>query len=167
MRIQLSNNFYLDEFTYSQTAVRHGIKIEVPENSIQFLRLKALCTTVLQPLRDHLGRPITITSGYRPEEVNRLIGGSSNSQHIQCLAGDYVVPGMDTIDVCRAVIALKLPFDQLINEFGRWVHVSIAANPGQERGEVLTAYKFRPVVGSPRTRYEPGLHLADQLEASA
>lgn len=147
--------------------MRHGIKIEVPENSIHFLRLNDLCTSVLQPLRDHLGKPITITSGYRPEEVNRLVGGSRNSQHTQCLAADFVVPGMDTIDVCRTIISLKLPFDQLINEFGRWVHVSIAANPGHERSEVLTAYKFRPVVGSPKTCYQPGLHLAEQLEASA
>jgi len=164
MSPQLSKNFYLDEFTRSQTAVRHGINIIVQEGSEKFLKLQLLCQNILQPLRDEIG-PITITSGYRPVRLNRLIGGSTNSQHCRCEAVDFVASPLNPFDICQTIIDLELPFDQLIHEFGRWVHVSFVSEGG--RREVLTAYKQDRLIGKPPTLYQAGLHTIKSLTQEA
>ena len=99
-RIKLSPNFYLDEFTRSQVAVRHDITISVEPDSLVLENLRRLCVNVLQPLREALG-PVHVTSGYRPLAVNILVGGSSRSQHIDGLAADIVVSGYTPFEVCQ------------------------------------------------------------------
>jgi len=130
--MRLSEHFTLDEFTRSQTAARLGIPNEPTPEDIN--RMRALCETILEPLRERVGRPIMITSGYRSPKLNRAIGGSPRSQHCRGEAADIVIPGMSPLDVCHALVGL--PFDQAIHEFGRWCHVSYARHP---RGERLTA----------------------------
>ncbi|PCJ88588.1 MAG: peptidase M15A [Thiotrichaceae bacterium] len=166
MRINLTKNFYLDEFTFSETAIRHGVEIVVEEGSLQFKRLQRYCETFAQPLRDVCG-PLNIVSGYRPLEVNRLVGSGDGSQHIECLAGDVVPVEVTPLELCEAAIDLGLPYDQLIHEFGRWCHGSIAEEDEQPRGEVLTAYKFRPRVGKVFTKYEHGLHTIESLTSGS
>jgi zinc D-Ala-D-Ala carboxypeptidase len=133
--VKLSENFYLNEFTNSQTASRLGI-LNTPNQS-QIAKLKALCDNVLQPLRNHVGRPIIITSGYRSPELNRAIKGSQNSQHSHGEAADFTVQGMAPIVTCRLIIKLKLPYDQLIHEvfLTSWVHVSYSP---RHRRQTLT-----------------------------
>jgi hypothetical protein len=138
-RIPLSPHFWLHEFTRSEAAARRGRNIEVEPGSGVHRNLEHLCRTVLEPLRAALGgKPIAITSGYRPPWLNRLIGGAANSQHTQGLAADLIVPGLTPLEVCRLAVEARVPYDQLIHEFGQWTHIS--ASPAvQPRGEVLTA----------------------------
>jgi len=136
--VNLSEHFTLDELTVSQEAVRSGLK-NVP-NAAQVDALRALCVSVLEPLRARLKRPIVVSSGFRSRSLNTRIGGSAGSQHCRGEAADILVPGMATSDVVDMVIALRLPFDQLIDEFGRWVHVSHSHASGN-RGEVLLAMR--------------------------
>lgn len=134
--MQLGRYFTLSEMTFSQTAVRNGIRntpLPVHVEALQQLVLR-----ILDPLRASLNRPVQITSGYRSPQLNVAIGGSLSSQHSRGEAADIVVPNMAPIDVCRHIIEMKLPFDQLILEFDRWVHVSYR-RAGDQRGEVLTA----------------------------
>ena len=123
-RFLLSPNFYLDEFCRSQTAERLGRPVIVTQDSEIRENLQHLCVTLLQPLRDELGVPITVTSGYRPKWLNDHIGGSPTSAHIEGLAGDLIVPGIPPLQVAQTLVCLNLPFQQVIHEYGSWMHVS-------------------------------------------
>jgi zinc D-Ala-D-Ala carboxypeptidase len=102
-------------------------------------RLRVLVTTVLDPLRVHLGRPVRVTSGYRTPDVNAIIGGSRTSAHMKGEAADIKVGGMDARALVQALLLLDPEFDQIIGyapERGGHVHVGIAARP---RWQVLWA----------------------------
>lgn len=128
--MKLSPNFSLAEFETSQTAARRGIENKVPQRYIP--RIKALCRNVLQPLRDHLGRPVVVTSGYRCGLLNTAIGGATRSQHLYGEAADIIAVGLSITDLFETIIELDLPYDQVIDEFGKWVHVSHRANRHEE-----------------------------------
>ena len=145
--MRLSKNFSLEEFLVSQTATRHGIDMTPPEEVIT--NLQRLVTGCLQPLRDEVGVGIFISSGFRPVELNKKIGGSLTSQHMQGNAADLKVSGQTPFDTCELIVAMNLPFDQVIHEFGRWVHLGV---DDVLRGEKLTAYKENG-----RTRYVTGI----------
>ena len=119
--MKLSENFSLDEFVISQVAERHGYMNEPNEKQIENLRL--LCVNVLQPLRKIINVPIFINSGFRSFDVNAAVGGRFNSQHLEGKAADLVVHSMNLVDVFN-IILQQFPFDQLIYEFGKWIHVS-------------------------------------------
>lgn len=146
--MKLSEHFELAEFLVSETAARRGISNEPTPEVIENLR--QLCQLVLQPLRIKLGRPIVITSGYRSPALNRAVGGSPTSHHMQGHAADLIVPGMTPLAVCQAAHQLRLPCAQIIHEFGRWAHLAVALS--DERTQLLTA---KLVQG--KTVYEPGL----------
>lgn len=133
--MRLSRNFTLDEFTVSQTAERFGIDMHPPEIIVDNIR--NLVKACLQPLRDEAG-PIYVSSGYRPLELNTRIGGSKKSGHLLGNAVDFTVVRMTPYDVCELVIAMDLPIDQIILEFGRWAHLGVA---DILRGQQLTAYR--------------------------
>ena len=138
--MQLSKNLALAEVMRSETAKRKGISnMPTPEHIENF---KILATKVFEPIREHFGVPIHISSGYRSVELNRLIKGSSSSEHCKGQAIDIDMDGT-TITNKQVFDYIKdnLTFDQLINEFNyAWVHVSYKAN-GKQRGEILEAYK--------------------------
>ena len=137
----LSKNFALNEFTKSVSAIRNGIDNEPTKEHIRNIQL--LVKFVLQPLREALGKPIRITSGYRSENLNKLIKGSKRSQHCRGQAADiqFKVDGvMDNKLIWEKVIELQLPFDQMINEFDySWIHISY--NHEHNRKSLLEAYK--------------------------
>lgn len=137
-RFLLSPNFYLDEFCRSQTAERFGKKIIVGLESSIAQNLQHLCVTVLQPLRDALGVPITVTSGYRPKWLNDHIGGSQTSHHLFGLAVDIVVPGVSPAEVAFKVAELHLPFEQVILEYDSWTHISVPAIGDLPARQLLT-----------------------------
>lgn len=136
---KLSKHFSYSEFTFSQTAARMGREVVIEPDSLVEIHIKELCLNVLEPLRAHLNKPIRITSGYRPEWLNKAIGGSASSQHMIGQAADIVVDGVPPDLVAKTLIDAGIEFDQLIVEFDRWVHVSF--NFGRNRGDALVATK--------------------------
>lgn len=130
--MQLSQHFSLAEFTASQTAARRGIDNTPSEREIEALR--ELCEHVLEPVRALLG-PTIVSSGYRCLNLNRAIGSHDGSQHVLGQAADihfaYVLP----LDAAEKIAATDIPFDQLIHEFGAWVHISYGP---RKRRELLT-----------------------------
>lgn len=154
--IQLSKNFTLDEFQRSQTAVRHGVDMSIQQGGVIYSNLLRLCRQVLQPVRDHFGQVI-ITSGYRPPKLNQLIGGSPTSQHTTGQAADFIVPGVAPVVVARWIRDNCPGFDQVIHEFGEWVHVSVPASHKFPRNQALTAVKVPKLLGSPKTVYALGI----------
>lgn len=138
--IQLSEDFWLREFLRSETAARKGRDIVAGEFEQQNLR--RLCVDVLQPIRSSLGRVVTVLSGLRPVWLNVEVGGSKSSAHIYGMAADFIVAGMTPWQTCQWILTKQgtpLPFQQLILEFDRWVHISIASAGTVPKREVLTA----------------------------
>ena len=143
--MQLSENLTLTECTRSTTAVRLGINNTPDEWTKENLR--QIARYVFQPLRDGIGVPIYVSSGYRSLDLNTAIGGSSRSQHIQGRALDLdadVYGGTTNADIFRYILNC-IEFDQLIWEFGDednpdWVHVSYV-HDGDNRGRVLKAVR--------------------------
>ena len=150
--MRLSKNFTLEEFLVSQTATRQGIDMTPPPDVID--NLQRLVTSCLQPLRDESG-PIFISSGFRPLALNEAIGGSKTSAHMRGDAADLKVLNQTPYDTCELIVELELPFDQVIHEFGRWVHLGVA---DILRGEKLTAYKK-----DGKTRYINGIMRIEDL----
>lgn len=149
--MQLSEHFELAEFLVSETAARRGIANEPTPEIVD--NLQQLCQVVLEPLRRQLKRPVLITSGFRSPALNAAIGGSPASHHTVGRAADIMVPGMTPLAVCQAAQRLRLPCVQIIHEFGRWSHLSIATMAEVQRpAQLLTA---RLVNG--KTMYEKGL----------
>ena len=124
--MNLSENFTLNELLRSDTANRMKIVEQYTPSQAVIENLRKLCVNVLQPLRNHLGRSIRVTSGFRCNRLNTLVKGKKNSQHPEGKAADIEVDGMTNQDLMKVIIALDLPFDQLINEYepNGWVHVS-------------------------------------------
>lgn len=126
--MKLSAHFLLDELVGSQIAARLGIKNEPSAAEIE--NLKALCADILEPLRNSVGRPIFVTSGYRSLALNAAVNGANPSDHTLGLAADIVSPPLSVDNLARAVKALApyVPLKQCIVEFpergGGWVHVS-------------------------------------------
>ena len=89
----------------------------------------------LQPLRDKLQKPILITSGYRSEALNKIVGGKYNSQHLKGQACDFKVSGMTINQIIDFIRKNNIEFDQLINEYDKWVHISFVK--GSNRKQVL------------------------------
>lgn len=132
--MKLSQHFDLSEFTVSQTAARHGIDNTPPPEVLA--NLKRLAIT-MEEVRVLFGKPIRISSGYRCQELNRLVGGSMTSQHTKGLACDFTVIGVELDDVMDDIIEEGLVFDQLIKEFNSWIHISIPEKDGYERKQAL------------------------------
>lgn len=157
--MKLSKNFTLDEMLESQSAIRWGFseQFDPPDEVIDNLSL--LCERVLQPIRDNLKLPITITSGYRCPRLNAKIGGAytivdgkprQTSQHCYGQAADIILVKDSVKKNNLLVTAIKdlikkgLLFDQCILEFGTddnpsWIHLSYVSN--KNRMQVLRAYK--------------------------
>lgn len=135
--MKLSANFDLSEMTVSQSAARLGLSNK--PGAAETNNLKRLCQDVLQPLRDYLKKPVLISSGYRSPAVNRAVGGASTSAHMTGRAADIHVPGLTTAQLVNKIHGLGLPIDQVIDEFGSWVHVGIAPDGSRPRGEYLAA----------------------------
>lgn len=80
-------------------------------------------------VREIIGKPLIITSGYRCPELNKAVGGAFTSQHVFGEAIDIVVKGMSTKDVFNRIVTSDLKYNQIIIERNKsgsqWVHVSI------------------------------------------
>jgi zinc D-Ala-D-Ala carboxypeptidase len=138
--MQLSKHFKLSEFEKSQTATRKGINNKAGSGEIK--NLTDLCYEVLEPVRAKFDKPITITSGYRSEELCEAIGSKATSQHAKGQAADFEIAGTSNLEVALW-IQNNCDFDQLILEFWKdddpnagWIHCSFSE--GKNRKQVLT-----------------------------
>lgn len=133
--MNLSPHFTLEEFTTSDTAARKGIDNTPPPHI-----LPALLRTAqgLEAVRVRLGMcPIHISSGYRSPALNAAVGSKDTSQHVKGEAADFIAPRFGTPSmVVTAIRDSGVEFDQLILEFGRWVHISFSQNPRHEVLEI-------------------------------
>lgn len=152
MENQISKNFTLAELTYSDTAKSKGLD-NTPTES-EYMKMKTLCEKVLQPLRDHFGKPIRINSCYRGKQLNEAVGGSKTSQHCKGEAADIEIMGMSNYDLA-CYIRDNMDFDQLILEYTEnikndinagWVHVSYVS-PSTNRKQCLTINKSGTKLG--------------------
>jgi len=145
--MQLTEHFNLAEFTRSATAGANGLDNSLDVRNADDRRvienLRNLCVQVLEPLREFVGGPVIISSGYRCKELNRLVGGASSSQHMTGEAVDIVISAeaenqretsrdarrasQERLKECFLFIQNNCCFDQLILEsrnYKRWIHVS-------------------------------------------
>ena len=143
--MKLSKNFTCEELCHSGVAERKGLRNRPKtkeEERVVIENLKALCMEVLQPLRDYLGKPVVISSGYRSEEVNRMVGGVKGSQHLKGEAADIHVENTEHLLKIMHFIMEETDFDQLIwekNKAGtQWVHVSFRRY-GVNKHQVLSS----------------------------
>ena len=128
---QLTTHFALEEFTLSQEAARKGLdNTPTPEAMANLLRT----ATGMEAVRVVLGgAPISISSGYRSPSVNAAVGGAKNSQHMTGMACDFTAHRFGTVQqVFDAIKRSGIAYDQLIIEFGRWVHISFSDKPRKQ-----------------------------------
>ena len=149
--MKLSENFSLVELTKSQTAERKGIN-NTPSTEHQE-NLKRLCESILQRVRDHFGRVVSVSSGYRSEALCLAIGSKTPSQHATGEAADFEIYGLSNKELADWINE-NLYYDQLILEYWKkedpnsgWVHCSFSLNGN--RKQYLKAYKENG-----RTKYE-------------
>ena len=160
--MKLSNNFSLKEMVKSQTAERKGINNNPSEDHMN--NLKLLCENVLQPVRDHFGKVVSVSSGYRSEALCEAIGSSKKSQHAKGQAADFEI-----FDVSNQELVIwidkNLDYDQMILEFWKgpdepnsgWVHCSYKKEGN--RKQLLRAYRE-----DGKTRYKPIIGKAVDLD---
>lgn len=135
--------FTIGELTESATARRYNIK-NIP-GVMELNNLTSLVEHLLDPLRELLGKPINVSSGYRSKKLNDIVKGSKTSAHVKGLAADIHTKG-NNLEL--AYLAKDLPFDQCIIydklENPSWIHIGYASNPRHQ-------YLFCP----DRKRYIP------------
>jgi hypothetical protein len=131
---KLTEHFSLDELTFSSTAVRLGIDNAPPPSIVPCLETLA---RGLEQVRTLLGYPLHINSGYRNIVLNRAIGGSKTSAHMEGYAADFTCRQFGPpIEICKTIAASQIEFDQLIEE-GAWVHISFAPT---KRRKIMSAH---------------------------
>lgn len=136
----ISKNFSYNEFERSDAAKRHHIVNAVTNAKVRD-SIKVLVENILQPLRDALATPVSISSGYRCPEVNALVGGVPTSQHTKGEAADVCCDTLTPYDIAQRAYDLKLLYDQMII-YPTFVHFSHKKDGGQ-RGEILYNKSYR------------------------
>jgi uncharacterized protein YcbK (DUF882 family) len=127
--MNLSPNFTLQELTVSEIAARRGL--DNTPNAIEVANLVRVAE-LLEQVRALLGKPILVNSAFRSKQVNDAVGSRDTSQHRLGCAADIRVPGLTPKQVVQACIDANLPFDQVIEEFGSWTHISVPNTQEQQ-----------------------------------
>jgi putative chitinase len=141
--MSLSEHFTLDEATYSETAIRLGINNQPSEAQLENMRLAAIGMEQVRALTG----PLRINSWLRLPEVNVAVGGSKISSHMDGWAIDCSSSKLSPYEICKLVENSNIKFDQMIHEFGRWMHISFAP---EMRMQKLTIFK-------PENKYKAGI----------
>ena len=129
----MTPNFTLEELTITDHREFDNTPNELEKQNL--IRLAKLLEQVKSTLG---GKPIMVNSAFRSKQVNDAVGSKDSSQHRLGCAADIRVPGVTPDQVVKAVIAAKLPYDQIIREFDRWTHISVPNVPvGVPRGQAL------------------------------
>jgi len=147
LKEKLSPSFTLGElagaddpkWAQAQIAGLSTVPASGPRDKTVHARLRLLAQTILQPVRDHVGKPVRINSGYRSPAKNASVPGSSKtSQHMFGEAADICVPGLNDAQLRELfdwiAFSSGLPFGQVIfedkrptQEGGAWIHISLGA----------------------------------------
>jgi len=150
--MQLSPNFTLEEATFSETATRLGIDNQPNSNQLENLKKSA---EGMEAIRTLLGKPIRVSSWLRLPAVNQAIGGAAKSSHMDGWAIDFICPGYgNPYVIAKAIEESDIKVDQVIHEFGRWVHVSFAP---EMRNQYLTIFK-------PQNKYVTGIYTEKEYK---
>ena len=140
MTTKLTNNFTLEEMCFSSTAKQKGID-NVTKDPLIIAKLKLVCEHILQPVRNHYGKPVNVNSGYRGAKLNEAVGGAKTSQHCKGEAADFEIKGLSNYELA-CWIRDNLDFDQLILEYcddlknnpnSGWVHCSYKASGNRKQ----------------------------------
>ena len=126
--MKLSENFTLEELIASDTADKKGL--DNTPNATEIANLMRTAA-LLEQVRKVINKPIKINSGFRSKAVNDAVGSKDTSQHRIGCAADIKVTGMSPREVVQACIDAKIPFDQIIEEFNSWVHISVTDVPAR------------------------------------
>jgi len=126
----LSDHFTLEEMTTTQ---QRGLD-NTPSEEVKE-KLQDLCEDLLEPVRELVG-PLHINSGYRSVEVNHAVGGQPTSQHCKGEAADTLPKEKTLQEAAQAILDSDLPYDQMIYEFGSWIHLSYTKDR-EPRGQAL------------------------------
>ena len=138
--IMASPNFSMDELTHSDTAARHGIDNTPNENEKDNLYKLAMELENVRKLLNN--KPIYVSSGYRCLALNELLGSKRTSAHIRGLAVDFTCRQFGTPnEIVFAIINSDIPYDQVILEFDRWVHLSFCEDQETPRRQALVINK--------------------------
>lgn len=125
--MNLSTHFTLEELTHTDHREIDNSPTQIEIDNLQKL------ANFLEEVKTALdGKPIMISSGFRCKALNDAVGSKDTSQHRTGSACDFRVPGMTPDEVVKAIIASGLPYDQIIREFDRWTHISVAAAPRKQ-----------------------------------
>ena len=157
--MQLSKHFKLEEMTKSMTATRKGIDNSPGAGDIK--NLENVCYEILEPVRAHFDKPITVTSGYRSEALCEAIGSKKTSQHAKGQAVDFEIFGVPNIKVAYW-LTNNVDFDQCILEFYKpddgqagWIHVSYHESDAN-RKQILTFDGKTYTQGLPEMEWKDG-----------
>lgn len=141
--MQLSEHFSLEEGTYSETAVRMHIDNQPSEQQLQNMKIAA---NHMEMVRSATG-PLRVNSWLRLPAVNQAVGGSKVSSHMDGWAIDCSSSKHTPYELCQLVKGAGIKFDQMIHEYGRWMHISFAPEMRQQE---LTIFK-------PEGKYKTGI----------
>jgi hypothetical protein len=150
--VNLSEHFTLDEATHSDTAIRMGIPNQ--PSTLQLENMKFAAQN-LERLRAVTG-PLNINSWLRLPDVNVAVGGSKVSSHMDGWAIDVSSSKLTPIQLCHEVEKANIKFDQMIHEFGRWMHLSFAPEMRQQK---LTIFR-------PENKYKAGILTEAEYHAA-
>jgi len=140
--MKLSKYFTLEEMVYSKKALELGLDNTPSEAIIE--KLKFTCSE-MDKIRERLGYPITVSSGYRSLKVNKAVGSKAkNSQHLEGEAMDFVCPKFGTPrQIVQEIIKSGIVFDQLIQE-PTWVHISFKKTGNRKQVLIIDKNGARP-----------------------
>lgn len=128
----ISEHITYEEATNSPTATRLRIK-NIPDEAALY-RMKILAEECFEPLRKWYGKPIKVNSFYRSPELNKAVGGSTNSQHCKGEAIDISAGSKAENKKLFDWAKSNLIFDQLINEYDyTWVHISFRSKDNRNQ----------------------------------
>ena len=132
--MKLSEHFTLEEAVKSKVAEAHGVINNPPVDILDNMKK---CAAKLEVVRNKLGCKLIVNSWFRNFELNKLVGGAKNSAHLTGWAVDLSSNEMSAYDLGSLIISYKLNFDQIIHEYGTWVHISF--DPAG-RKQILTKF---------------------------
>ena len=150
--MNLSPHFTLEEATYSETAIRLGINNQPSEKQLENMKVAA---AQLEAVRAVSG-PLRVNSWLRLPEVNVAVGGSKVSSHMDGWAIDCSSTTHTPYQLCQLVKQAGVKFDQMIHEYGRWMHISFAPEMRQQE---LTIFR-------PESKYKTGILTEAEYHAT-